>query len=88
MVRLRVRVSVRFRVSVQVRDVMTVQILTVQIKTGNHGMVSSPHFLADFYYRQTAGWIKMPFGMEVRLGPDHIVLDGNPAPPVRGAAAP
>jgi len=24
----------------------TVQILTVQIKTGNHGTVSSPHFLA------------------------------------------
>jgi len=23
----------------------------------------------------------MPFGMEVRLGPDYIVLDGNPAPP-------
>jgi len=45
--------------------VMTVQFMTVQIKTGNHG---------------TVGWIKMPFGVEVRLGPDHIVLDGNPAP--------
>ena len=61
--------------------VMTVQFMTVQIKTGNHGTVSSPHFLAHVYCRQTAGWIKMPFGMEVRLGPDHIVLDGNPAPP-------
>jgi len=60
---------------------MTVHILTVQIKTGNHGTVSSPHFLSHVYCRQTAGWIKMPFGMEVRLGPDHIVLDGNPAPP-------
>ena len=59
---------------------MTVQILTVQIKTGNHGTVSSPHFLAHVYCRRTAGWIKMPFGVEVRLGSDHIVLDGNPAP--------
>jgi len=60
---------------------MTVQILTVEIKTGNDGTVSSPHFLAHVYCRQTAGWIKIPFGMELRLGPDHIVLDGNPAPP-------
>jgi len=29
---------------------------------------------------QTAGWIKMPLGMEVVLGPGHIVLDGDPAP--------
>jgi len=29
---------------------------------------------------QTAGWIKMPLGMEVGLGPGHIVLDGDPAP--------
>ena len=27
-----------------------------------------------------AGWIKMPLGMEVRLNPGHIVLDGDPAP--------
>jgi len=44
---------------------MTVQILTVQIKTGNHGTVSSPHFLAHVCCRHTARWIKMPFGMEV-----------------------
>jgi len=30
----------------------------------------------------------MPFGMEVGLGPGHIVLDWNPAPPIRGTAAP
>jgi len=29
----------------------------------------------------------MPFGMAVRVGPDHTVLDGNSAPP-RGTAAP
>ena len=28
-----------------------------------------------------AGWIKMPLGMEVGLGPGDFVLDGYPAPP-------
>jgi len=27
-----------------------------------------------------AGWIKMPLGMEVGLGPNDIVLHGDPAP--------
>jgi len=31
-----------------------------------------------------AGWIKMPLGMEVDLGPCDIVLDGNPARPQGG----
>ena len=66
---------------------MTVQFMTVQIKTGNHG-TAAPHFLVHVYCRQTAGWIKMPFGMAVRVGPDHIVLDWNPASPIRGTAAP
>jgi len=36
-----------------------------------------------------AGWIKMPLGMEVGLGPSHIVLDGDPAPPLqKGSRAP
>jgi len=30
---------------------------------------------------QTAGCIKMALGMEVGLGPGHIVLDGEAAPP-------
>jgi len=33
------------------------------------------------YCGQTIGWIKMPLGMEVGLGPRNIVLDGDPAPP-------
>ena len=33
------------------------------------------------YCGQQAGWIKMKLGMQVDLGPGHIVLDGNPAPP-------
>jgi len=39
----------------------------------------SPQFLAHVYCGQTAGWIKMPLGMEVGLGPVDIVLDGDPA---------
>jgi len=35
-----------------------------------------------------AGWINMPLGMEVGLGPGHIVLDGDPAlPPQIGGTA-
>ena len=37
------------------------------------------------YCGQTVGWIKMPLGTEVGLGTGHIVLDGNPAPPWKGA---
>ena len=29
------------------------------------------------YCGQTAGWIKMPLGAEVDLGPLHVVLDGD-----------
>ena len=36
------------------------------------------------YCGQTVGWIKMKLGMQVGLGPGHIVLDGNPAPPKKG----
>ena len=41
---------------------------------------AAPHFLAHVYCGQTAGWITMALGMEVGLGPGHIVLDGDPAP--------
>jgi len=40
------------------------------------------------YCGQTVGWIKMKLGVEVGLGPGHIVLDGDPALPERGTAAP
>jgi len=41
------------------------------------------------YCGQTVAWIRMPIGMEVYigLGPGHIVLDGDPAPPQRGTAS-
>ena len=41
----------------------------------------SPQFSAHLYGGQTAAWIKMPLGTEVGLGPDDIVLDGDPASP-------
>jgi len=34
------------------------------------------------------GWIKMKLGTEVGLGPDHIVLDGDPALPPEWAQQP
>ena len=46
-------------------------------------------FSAHVYCGQTAGWIKMALGMEVGLGPGHIVLDGDPAPlPRKGGSTP
>jgi len=43
----------------------------------------SPQFSEHVYCGQTAGWIKMPRGTKVRLGPaGHTVLDrGNQLPP-------
>ena len=41
------------------------------------------------YYGQVVGWIKMQLGMQLGLGPGHIVLDGDPASaPQRGTAPP
>jgi len=48
----------------------------------------SPQFSLHVYCGQTAGWMKMPLGTEVDLGPGYIVLDGDLAPsPKRGTAA-
>ena len=49
----------------------------------------SPQFSAHVYCGQTAGWMKTSLGTEVDLGPGHIVLDGDPAPPpAKGAQQP
>jgi len=41
------------------------------------------------YCGQTVGWITIPLGTEVGLGPGDIVLDGDPAPPTeRGTVSP
>jgi len=38
----------------------------------------SPQFLAHVCCGQMTGWIKMAPGIELGLGPSHIVLDGYP----------
>ena len=40
----------------------------------------SPQLSAHVCCGQPAGWIKMPLGREVGLGPGDIVLDGDPSP--------
>ena len=47
-----------------------------------------PKFSAHLYRGQTAGWIKLVLGMEVGLSPGDFVLDGDPAPPQKGAEPP
>jgi len=48
----------------------------------------SPQFSAHVYCGQTAGWIKMALGMDVGLGPVHIVPDGDTdSPPQKGGRA-
>jgi len=42
--------------------------------------------LAHVYCGETAGWIKMPLGTEVNLGPVDVMLGGVAAPPKRGTA--
>jgi len=46
----------------------------------------SLQFLAHIYCGQTAGWIKMPLGIEVGLGPGHTVLRGSQLTPQRCTA--
>jgi len=49
---------------------------------------AEPQFLAHVYCGQMAGWIKMALGMELGLGPIHIVLDGDTAPLSKNGQAP
>jgi len=46
----------------------------------------SPQLAAHVCCGQTAGWIKMPLGRMVDLGPGNIMLDADPPP--RGTASP
>jgi len=57
----------------------TVNVLTtkLEIKIVRRGI--PPHGAWHSYNcGQTVGWIKMPLGKEVSLGPGHTVLDGDP----------
>jgi len=48
---------------------------------------AQPPFSAHVFCGQTAGLIKMPFGMKVGVDPGNIV-DGDPASPTRGPPLP
>ena len=52
------------------------------------GAERPPQFSAYVYCVQTAGCVKMALGMEVGLGPGHIVLDGDPASVPKKVAEP
>ena len=45
-------------------------------------------FLTNVCCGQTAGWTKMPLGMDVGFGPGDFVLDGDPAPLRKGHSNP
>ena len=45
-----------------------------------------PNFWRMSIVAKKTGWIKMPLGTEVKLGPGDVVLDGVAAPPKRGTA--
>ena len=58
-------------------------------KKGGGGRGRGPQFSAHGYCGRTVGWIKMALGMEVGLGPVHILLDWDTAPlPNKGAEPP
>ena len=44
---------------------------------------TAPQFSAHTCCGQMAGWIKMPLGMEVDLGPGDFVLDEDHPPPAK-----
>ena len=47
-----------------------------------------PQFSAHVCCGEMAGWIKMPLGTKVGLGPGRIVLHVDPAPPPKRGTAP
>ena len=60
--------------------------MATQLPPSQKNGTAPTHFSAHVYCGQTAGWIKIPLGTEVGLGPGNVVLDGDPAPPKRGTA--
>jgi len=52
------------------------------------GHKTSPQFSAHVCCGRTAGWINIPFGTDVGLVPDDIVIHGDPAPRLKRATHP
>jgi len=53
-------------------------VLSVRSEKGGR----APQFSVHVHCGQTAGWINMALGMQVGLGPGHIVLNGDPRTPL------
>ena len=53
-----------------------------------HNWHSLPQFSVNICCGKTAGWIKMPLGTEVSLGPGDIVLDGGKPAPQKMSTSP
>jgi len=49
-----------------------------QLPPPKRGTAAPSHFVAHVYCGQTAGWIRIPLGTVVGLGPGHTVFDGDP----------
>jgi len=61
----------------------------LQLRLPKKVVGAPPQFSAHVYYGQTAGWITMAHGVELGLGPGHIVIGGDPAAiPKKGAQPP
>jgi len=63
-------------------------VFDVDPTTPERGQTHSHPILVHVYCGQMAGWLKTPLGMEVDLGPGHIVLVGVPALRKKDTAAP
>ena len=48
----------------------------------------NPQFSADVRCGETAGWTKVPLGMEIGLGPGDLVFDGYSTTPRKRAHPP
>jgi len=49
---------------------------------------AQPQFSTHVYCDQTVGWMKTLLGTEIDIGPGHIVLDGDTAPPQKWHISP
>jgi len=60
------------------------------MRQGDHQIVRKriPTRRSVAFLQLWVGWIKMPLGKEIGLGPGHIVLDGDPVGGLAPTAAP
>jgi len=59
------------------------------IRRSLHPMLSDRCLSVTMVYcGKMVGWMKMKLGTQVGLGPGHIVLDGDPAPPTQRGTTP